>query len=275
MKNKKLMVLLIGLVVTLLFVVIGLNINNIGKIRGSVTYPTTNGVKLNCEKETIKIGEKTTCTLVGHLTGGARGVEGRIKATEGISAVVTPDDIWLTMSNENDANDNLTIMYYKEEPSTVDFNIATIEVEGITKGENNLKFEKYNLDTPVLADSNHEDVEISEDDVNITVIDEADEAEAKNADLSEITLNIGTLSPAFDKDQTEYNVEVENSVDRITIGAVESGQGASVIGTGERSLKEGENVVELVVTSADGTTKKYTFKITRKPKEQSKPTEEK
>ena len=75
----------------------------------------------------------------------------------------------------------------------------------------------------------------------------------------------------FKKDQTEYpNIEVPYKADMITIKATEVDSKATVSGTGNVSLKEGESkTVKITVTAEDGkNTKTYTLKIKRRTAEE-------
>lgn len=68
----------------------------------------------------------------------------------------------------------------------------------------------------------------------------------------------------FKSNITEYSVEVPNNVSTVNVYATPA-KGATVKGTGNVSLKEGENTVKITVTSEDGkNTKTYTLKINRK-----------
>lgn len=83
-------------------------------------------------------------------------------------------------------------------------------------------------------------------------------------DLKSLTISKGTLSPKFDADKTEYEVEVENEIEKIKISATAKDTEATVKGTGEKTLKEGKNSFGIVVVAENGRTKTYTVVVTRK-----------
>ncbi|MFC5401133.1 hemoblobin-interacting domain-containing protein [Cohnella soli] len=99
-------------------------------------------------------------------------------------------------------------------------------------------------------------------------------AASGNADLRGITLLGGTLSPAFASGTTDYTSRVDYTVSNLTLTAslddskatmtvkgnpAASGQPSGVIG-----LDVGPNVIPIVVTAEDGTSKKtYTVTVTR------------
>ena len=87
-----------------------------------------------------------------------------------------------------------------------------------------------------------------------------------DANLSALSVNPGTLSPAFNANTTAYNVNVANSVTSITVSATPANASSTVAGTGNRSLNVGSNTIDVVVTAQNGTTKKtYTITVERAP----------
>ena len=85
--------------------------------------------------------------------------------------------------------------------------------------------------------------------------------------LSNITLSNGTLSPKFNSNTNVYNVEVENNVDVLTVGATLTDNKSSFVNSyGPRNvhLNEGENNVYLKVKSEAGSVRVYRLIITRK-----------
>ncbi len=97
---------------------------------------------------------------------------------------------------------------------------------------------------------------------------------SENADLTNLVLSSGTLSPQFDVDTTSYTAQVANNVSSITAmmttadsnfpitvngQAVSSGKASQSI-----NLSVGANTITIVVTAQDGTTTKtYTVVIKR------------
>ncbi len=94
-----------------------------------------------------------------------------------------------------------------------------------------------------------------------------------NANLSNLTISTGELSPAFNEDVTSYSVEVENEINGITVtpSAVEESSNIMVndfvtlSGTESEfvNLEEGTNSINIKVTAEDGTLKQYTIKVIR------------
>ncbi len=97
-------------------------------------------------------------------------------------------------------------------------------------------------------------------------LDISRESRSSNADLSNISVDRGTLDPAFDPAVTDYTVEVESDVDSIVLNpAVADAKAESQItgrnGAQLANLVEGDNSFDIKVTAEDGTVKTYTVHI--------------
>lgn len=80
---------------------------------------------------------------------------------------------------------------------------------------------------------------------------------SKNNYLSSLSVDGVDLSPAFDKEISEYTVQLEPETTKININASVADSTASVQGAGEREVTDGDNKIELVVTAQNGTTRTY------------------
>ena len=96
----------------------------------------------------------------------------------------------------------------------------------------------------------------------VTVEDSSD-AVSTNANLSELYISAGKLSPAFSKNVTSYTVNVDNSVTEFLITAVKEDSKATTKVTGSKEMKVGENTRKVTVTAESGKTKTYTITIIR------------
>ena len=111
------------------------------------------------------------------------------------------------------------------------------------------------------------------------VVNRASATQSNNADLSAISLSIGTLSPSFGANKTVYSASVSNSTSSITVTPTEgqSGQSITVNGTAVASdsassslaLSVGQNIISVVVTAENNTQKTYTVVVTRAGADQS------
>ena len=60
------------------------------------------------------------------------------------------------------------------------------------------------------------------------------------------------INPNFNKDTTEYKLEVDESVEKVNIKATATSDKAEVIGVGEKNLTQGENTIEVKVIAENG-----------------------
>ena len=79
--------------------------------------------------------------------------------------------------------------------------------------------------------------------------------------LSSLSVDKGTLSPAFSSDVTDYTVDLTNSETEITISATANDSKASVSGTGLQPLKIGANSFAVDVTSESGSRRSYIVNV--------------
>lgn len=87
---------------------------------------------------------------------------------------------------------------------------------------------------------------------------------SSNNNLSSLEVEEYSISPEFSKDVKEYNVEVPNGTEYVVINASEEDSTASVSGTGEVSVSEGINKIEVKVTAENGNVNTYVINVTVK-----------
>ena len=83
--------------------------------------------------------------------------------------------------------------------------------------------------------------------------------------LSSLSVDGVELVPSFDKDTTNYIVDLEPGTTSINVSAEKANRYASVSGTGTIEVKEGSNDIDIVVTAENGA--KKTYRITAVVKE--------
>ena len=78
------------------------------------------------------------------------------------------------------------------------------------------------------------------------------------------SLEVEGYDLSFDKNTTDYQLEVESEVEKIKINASVEDSSASLTGTGEFDLHEGANSFDVVVTAENGSSKTYHLNVVRK-----------
>jgi len=96
---------------------------------------------------------------------------------------------------------------------------------------------------------------------------------SRNANLSDLSLSSGSLSPAFAAGTTSYTTSVTNGTDSISLTPTVANTNASVkvnnvavtsgTASGAIALAVGDNTINIVVTAQNGSTKTYTVTVTR------------
>lgn len=97
--------------------------------------------------------------------------------------------------------------------------------------------------------------------------------QSKNNNLSALTVSPGTLTPAFSKDVTTYNITLTESCSRLTVSATPEDAKAKVSVWGA-VMDPGDNTTKITVTAENGEQKVYTIytkvPVVQKPKEEEK-----
>ncbi len=155
-----------------------------------------------------------------------------------------------------------TLSYTLEVEGFVEKAIITAEAEStkanvVGDGEKTLKYGSNKFEIKVTA----ENESVKTYTITITRKDNRD----TNNNLKSLTIKEAYLK--FDKDTTNYNVEVSNEIEKITITAEAESTKATVTGAGEQTLKVGSNVIEIKVTAENETIKTYKLIVTRKEEE--------
>lgn len=84
--------------------------------------------------------------------------------------------------------------------------------------------------------------------------------------LSSLTVNGHSLSPKFKKDTLNYTLTLDENIEKITINARAEDKNATISGIGEKKVSEGDNKINIIVTSEKGTKRTYTINATVKDK---------
>ena len=102
-------------------------------------------------------------------------------------------------------------------------------------------------------------------------VSKTDNVEIANTNLEILAIENILLNPPFEALQTNYKVEVSNETENLNIFAVPENEKATVEINGKDNLKEGNNLVTVVVKAQDKiTTKTYRINVNRRNLEEEK-----
>ena len=99
-------------------------------------------------------------------------------------------------------------------------------------------------------------------DTDETVLVANTEEISSDATLSDLSFDVGTLSPAFDPGVTQYTLEVPEGTTTVTASATASNSYATIAGVGDVDVSSGSATADIVVTAEDGSTQTYSVDVT-------------
>ena len=100
--------------------------------------------------------------------------------------------------------------------------------------------------------------------------DEKDKKKSSDSDLKELIVKEYEIQPKFDKNITDYSVNVGEEVLKLDITANANDEKAKVEIEGNNEFKVGENVVKIKVTAEDQTSKIYTIIVNQGTEKEEK-----
>ena len=100
--------------------------------------------------------------------------------------------------------------------------------------------------------------------IKLMTQEELEATYSSDASLKSLSVEGYEITPEFNKNTYEYNLEVENEIESVIINANKNDSNASVQGDGEVTLTEGDNKFEIRVTAQKGNVQSYYITINRK-----------
>ena len=210
----------------------------------SFVYASNNAtIDITSSKEKVSVGDTITATVtinsntpIGYYSYTLDYNPNKLKLLSASSYVV------------NSPNDSNTKKIKK------DFKLKVID-----QGTSKISVKSYTITS--FSDENKITVKVNP--VTITT-SELISTYSDNNYLSSLKIDNYKLSPSFNKKTLDYKLELDSDVDKINVTAVAENDKSTISGDGEISVLEGENKVEIVVTSESGETRTYTILVTVK-----------
>lgn len=121
-----------------------------------------------------------------------------------------------------------------------------------------------------LSNGNGDEINVSCNSITINVKEKSTQSTTNNNQskpkssnnyLKSLSVEGSELNPKFDKGTTEYNVTLPKNTEKIKISASKEDDKASISGDGEKTVSEGMNKLEIVVTAENGYKKTYILNV--------------
>lgn len=148
----------------------------------------------------------------------------------------------------------------------------TIKFKGIAAGTSTIALSQSDSKAYALnkdADNKDKPMDMYAGTAEVTVKGAANQS--KNNNLSALMISPGTLTPAFSKDVTTYNMTLNEYVNRLTVSATPEDSKAKISVWGA-AMDPGDNTTKITVTAENGDQKVYIIytKVPAKPQEETK-----
>lgn len=272
MKNKT--GIIIAIVSIFLIGILGLKYNligNIAKLKADISYPTSNGVKMVCDKSSLKVNETTTCTVTGYLTGGARGVTAAIDVTSGlqIQSVTPYNGMTKTAGGTNDF---VISTSDAEVTSSNQFGVVIVSVKALSTGSNTVSIIGNEEPTPMLTDTSYNSVPVSNSSFTINVTSDSQtptttlssDTSLKNVYVDYLDSYVGTsntktinnISNNMSLTFTEHLYSIYIRVEPNDLKTTITGDVAKNI-----DIETGTRTFNIIATAEDNTVKEYKLTI--------------
>lgn len=103
--------------------------------------------------------------------------------------------------------------------------------------------------------------------INLISRGEVEKNYSSDNNLASLEVEGYTLSPEFNKNTTNYKVEVDSDTTSVNVKAMANDSKARVSGIGDIEVGEGANTINVVVEAENGSTKTYTIVVNVKEKD--------
>lgn len=125
---------------------------------------------------------------------------------------------------------------------------------------------KVSVKSYAVSSTNNESMSVTVNPAKINSSGNDVEDQSDNNNLKLLKIENYKIEPTFNKNTTNYIAKIEDNINEINIIAKAESENASIIGDGKHIIKEGDNRIEVTVTSESGKDKVYTIKVTLKEK---------
>lgn len=250
-------------------------------------YALGGSISISCDSTTLTVNSTTTCVVNGYSNEEVSAITAKYNTSGEISIInVSSSNVWQgngsggsfdLYTDENKAG-NLPIgtftikaganvgsgiiTFYSVNFSDASYNSNVISGISITI---NTKAQETPTPQPTTPNSNQPTPDVPSENDNVVSDNNhtSNNIDTKNNDATLKSLTISSANINFSSDITEYNLEVSNEVDKVTIDAIANNDKAKVFIPEDLSLRLGNNSFEIKVIAEDNTESIYKINITR------------
>lgn len=168
------------------------------------------------------------------------------------------DDNYLQLINTTNPSGGNAIIGYMESAKGVTSKTYTYKFKALKTGTTKVSIASnsvYSVDEQLM------NISTTSKTVRIITQEELEASYSKDNNLKNLSVEGFEITPAFDKDVTEYSVVVPENTTEITINAEENDRSASVTGAGVQTVTQGTNTFPIVVRAENGSEKTYTLTV--------------
>ncbi len=210
-------------------------------------------ISVSANTKSVIVGNSVTISVTVNGTGAS---SGKVGAWE---YCISYDSKYLKLTNSTaDANTCVKTGAYKLTGAK-----ETFTFKALKSGTSKVTVKSYAL-YDYASEDQMKGISVGSVSIKAMTQAELEATYSTNAKLKSLSVDKYDLNPKFSKSVFKYDVEVPNDVEKVTVSAQKDDSTATMSGTGEVSLSEGLNKVEILVTSQKGNSLTYTVNITRK-----------
>lgn len=235
----------------------------------------TGSVNINCSKNSLYVGESTTCSISGYSSEEVSAISTQLSTQGNINVTnISKSSAW-----QGESGNKLDL--YTESNKTGSFTLATFNVSATSVGNGTI-----NLSPSTFVDANFNDNGVAGKSINISVKEKevqkvveetnnntqnkVEEKKEDKIDVTLKTLNISNVKFNFKSSTYSYNIDVPYEVENLKIEAIANDKEAKVEIPSNTNLEVGKNKIIIKVTNKNNTKQEYTLNINRKEKILSK-----
>ena len=142
----------------------------------------------------------------------------------------------------------ITAWFHASQVGTATITISPLEASTMDPGNEQDYYETKSITVNVISRPQAQPIEINK-------------TYSANNYLNGLAVTGNILTPEFDKDVLEYNLEVDYTVEKINVEASSEDNTAVITGMGEHEVSEGNNEILIVVTAENGNERIYKINV--------------